>query len=190
MQKLSQMNYFRKLTHKASNLRIIAICIIIGALGRVLPHLANFSPFTNLSVFASRNLNRAMACITILFSMLVSDSILFFSFGYRPFFMYSLFTYSGFLAIAFFGKKLLPKTDGKILIFKIWLFTCGYWIWTNLGVWFVSNLYPKNLQGLFACYIAALPFLRNAFVGDAVWALIIFGCYAVIKRTNLLKCEV
>lgn len=180
------------------------MCIIVGTLGRCLPHLANVSPFTNLSLFASRNLNRAVACATILCAMLVSDLVLFFSFGYQSFFMYSLFTYSGFLAMALFGKKLSFVSSAQIvgarpwalvlkggtLLVWVWLFTCGYWLWTNLGVWLVSGLYSRTPHGLLACYFAALPFLRNAFMGDAIWALIIFGCSAMIKKTNLVRCKV
>jgi hypothetical protein len=45
----------------------------------------------------------------------------------------------------------------------------GFWLWTNLGVWLLSGLYPKTTAGFFECYIAALPFLRNGLLGDIVW---------------------
>jgi hypothetical protein len=33
-------------------------------------------------------------------------------------------------------------------------------MWTNLGVWLLSEMYPKNGLGLTMSYINALPFLR------------------------------
>jgi hypothetical protein len=36
-------------------------------------------------------------------------------------------------------------------------------------------MYPKNFGGLMACYVAALPFFRNAVVSDLFFAAVFFG---------------
>jgi hypothetical protein len=44
-------------------------------------------------------------------------------------------------------------------------------------------MYPKNLGGLMACYVAALPFFRNAVVSDLFFAAAFFGIgYLVSQR--------
>jgi hypothetical protein len=35
------------------------------------------------------------------------------------------------------------------------------------------------MPGLFACYVAALPFLRNTLAGDLFWSAALFGSYAL-----------
>ncbi len=52
-----------------------------------------------------------------------------------------------------------------------------FWIWTNLGVWLLATIYPLNIQGLSACYIAAIPFLMNSLIGTAAG-------YALLKLSD------
>jgi len=54
-----------------------------------------------------------------------------------------------------------------------------FWIWTNLGVWFSADMYPMNIQGLSACYIAAVPFLINSLLGTVIG-------YALLKLSLLI----
>jgi len=51
----------------------------------------------------------------------------------------------------------------------------SFFIISNFAVWAVWNMYPKNLVGLMACYVAALPFFRNAIVSDLFFAVVFFG---------------
>jgi hypothetical protein len=36
-------------------------------------------------------------------------------------------------------------------------------------------MYPKTLDGLRICYVAALPFFRNSIVSELAFSLLIFG---------------
>jgi hypothetical protein len=36
-------------------------------------------------------------------------------------------------------------------------------------------MYPKTLDGLGSCYIAAIPFFRNSLLSELVSSLVIFG---------------
>jgi len=51
----------------------------------------------------------------------------------------------------------------------------SFFLMSNFAVWAVWNMYPKNLSGLMACYVAALPFFRNAVVSDLFFAAVFFG---------------
>ena len=53
---------------------------------------------------------------------------------------------------------------------------------TNFGVWALQSLYPRTWGGLLSCYGAALPFLRNTILGDATYALVLFGGLALTER--------
>jgi hypothetical protein len=49
---------------------------------------------------------------------------------------------------------------------------------TNGGVWLLTDMYPKSIEGLWTCLLAGLPFYRWAPVGDIVWSVGIFGILA------------
>jgi hypothetical protein len=59
----------------------------------------------------------------------------------------------------------------------------SFFVVSNFAVWAVWNMYPKNLGGLMACYVAAVPFFRNAMVSDLFFAAAFFGIgYLVSHR--------
>lgn len=51
---------------------------------------------------------------------------------------------------------------------------------TNFGNWLLY--YPHAVEGFAACYVAAIPFFQNTLLGDAVFAVILFGGLAVAER--------
>ena len=57
-----------------------------------------------------------------------------------------------------------------------------FFVWTNFGVWAFWNLYPHTLEGLVACYTAAIPFFRNTLLGDVVYSTALFGGFALAER--------
>ena len=76
-----------------------------------------------------------------------------------------IFTWTGFLLPAIFLRYL--STTKSSSLSKIPIGTLAgilsngfFFIWTNLGVWLLTNMYPKSAEGLLMSYINALPFLR------------------------------
>ena len=43
-------------------------------------------------------------------------------------------------------------------------------------------MYPKNIEGIVACYIAAIPFFQNALLGDSFYSAVLFGIFALVER--------
>jgi len=73
----------------------------------------------------------------------------------------------------------LPSLTSYLLVS---LLSLAYWLWTNFGVWSTTHWYPKTIVGLIECYVVALPFLSNAWLGDMIWLTILF---IVMKRLSL-----
>jgi hypothetical protein len=46
---------------------------------------------------------------------------------------------------------------------------------SNFATWASWDLYPKTLNGLMECYVAALPFFRHALAGDLIFAAAMFA---------------
>ena len=59
----------------------------------------------------------------------------------------------------------------------------SFFVISNFAVWAVWNMYPKTASGLAMCYVAGLPFFRNAVVSDLFFAGAFFGIgYLVSHR--------
>jgi formate-dependent nitrite reductase membrane component NrfD len=57
-----------------------------------------------------------------------------------------------------------------------------FFIVTNFSVWLLDGLYPLTFEGLMASYTAAIPFFRNAVLGDLFYAAVLFGGLALAER--------
>jgi len=81
------------------------------------------------------------------------------------------FVYTGFVITVCLGflvrRRLTPLTVGAAALTGSVLF----FIVTNFG-----------LAGLAGCYVAAIPFFRNSLAGDAIYALLFFGGFALAQR--------
>jgi hypothetical protein len=173
----------------AQNTKFAIFWIIIGTLGRLIPHPANVTPMAALALFSGSKLSKKMALLTIAITMLASDALLAYLNHYPVFSFWSLFTYSGFLGITLLGIKLNQHSSQTKILSFVLAASLGFWLWTNFGVWLTSGLYAKNIIGITTCYIAALPFLRNELLGSLAWQIIIFGGYRLlfVKRQKIIS---
>ena len=61
----------------------------------------------------------------------------------------------------------------------------SFFLVSNFAVWMVWQMYPKTLGGLTMCYVAGLPFFRNAVVSDLLFSAAFFGIgYLVSQKTT------
>lgn len=151
---------------------IVAVLLIaFGVLTRFLPHLWNFTAITGIAIFATNYMGVKWSAPIIFASMLISD--LFIGF-YSPKLMIAV--YASFLLVAF-----LPKLVKGNSVFKIaGLSLSGsllFFFITNWAVWYFGTIYSPDLSGLIASYVAGIPFLKNAVMGDLWYTFALFGAY-------------
>ena len=135
---------------------------------RVVPHIGNAMPlFALIAIFTlNYQLPKSLVAIVAIPALLLSDLLLAYFYHYPIFGTYSWFTYSGMLLAITSSRR------GRNL--PLGLFTntiatsTGYWIWTNLGVWLLADIYPFSTAGLWQCYIMAIPFLKNAVITNVI----------------------
>ena len=164
--------------------KLVLLYIIVGVVGRLIPHPANFTPVTNLCLFSGSKLRKRYALPLMFVLLALSDMLLAHFKGYPVFSSWTFFSYTGFAAMILFSSTLSNNPSTKKLLGCVLSFTVLFWLWTNFGVW-LMGYYSHTLAGLGACYIAALPFLRNALVGNLVWMFVIWGSFATIKQFKL-----
>jgi len=149
---------------------VIISFIAIAAIFRLLPHLPNVTPVTAMALFSGAYFtNKKLAFAIPLLAMLISDLFLGFS-------SITLFVYVAFILVSYIGlssKKMNVKT--------ILLSSISFFVITNFGVWLIG--YPKTMAGLVECYTLAIPFFRNALIGDFFFAgVLYFGFNFVSKK--------
>jgi hypothetical protein len=157
--------------------------ILISIVGRLIPHLPNFTPLVAVTLFSGFVFNNKFkALLLALTCMVVSDfaTITIINSKYLTLSEYfsstsTLFIYLPIVAIALIGSGItnikFPKIAG--LGFASSLL---FWISSNFGVWLVnSGFYPSDFSGLTTCYIAAIPFLGYQIAGDVFYSLLVFG---------------
>lgn len=164
-----------------SKSKLVWFYLTIGVLARLIPHPANFTPITNLCMFSGSKLPKYIALPAMLLLLAISDALLAHIYGYPIFSSWSIFTYSGFAAMVLISTKLKANPSIKRLLTYLLSFSLGFWLWTNFGVW-LTGYYPHTFAGLISCYTLALPFLRNALLGNLVWMAVIWGSFVTVKK--------
>jgi hypothetical protein len=161
-----------ELTKHATALLLIAF----AAASRLMPHPPNFTPVAALALFGGVYLDRRSAFFIPLAAMLVSDWFIGFH-GLMPY-VYASLLATGMIGIWLKSRKSLAHTVAATVVSSVLFFVV-----TNLGVWLMPNsLYPKTMEGLVACYTAAIPFFRNSLLGDFAYVALLFGVYEFVAR--------
>jgi hypothetical protein len=154
---------------------IAIILVIVAIVSRFLPHLWNFTALTAVSLFAGNYLGFRWSFIIILPAMLISDYFIGFYDPKLMSFVYGSFVLLALLPILFKGKSFLRwaglSLTGSLIFFLI----------TNWAVWYFGAMYSPNLSGLFASYVAGIPFLKNAILGDLWYTFMLFGVYEFVQ---------
>jgi hypothetical protein len=158
--------------------------IVLGILGRLIPHPPNMAPMTSVALFGGAQLSRTRAFAVTMLTMLVSDVLLAAIEGHSVFGLWSLFTYSGFAVIVLAGMFLRTVPTAGRTLGMLAGSSLFFWLWTNFGVWLVGEgtPYAHTFDGLVACYVAAIPFLGNALVGDLAWGLMLFLSFHYVRK--------
>ncbi len=172
---------------KNNKLFILSILLIAAAaLSRLVPHPANCTPVTAVALFSAVYFSdKRLSFALPLASLFLSDMLLLAvngtSLGAINIVVYA--SIAAIVGIGFLLKKhfgILPLAasaiGGSILFFII----------TNFAVWAGWNMYPKTVEGLIQCYAAAIPFFRNALLGDIGYTAVLFGLH-YLAETIIIK---
>ncbi len=155
---------------------ILVAMILAAAAMRLLPHPANFTPIGALALFAGAHFDdKRWAFVIPLAAMLLSDILLGFH-GQMP------VTYGAFAVIVAMGFSLKERRTALRVAGASVSAATFFFVVSNFGVWASGSLYPMTLQGLVACYVAAIPFFQNWLAGTLVYAALLFGGFALAEK--------
>jgi len=150
--------------------------ILLGVSARLLPHPPNVTPLTAVALFAGASLPRRWSMILPLAAVVLSDVFL----GLHELIA---FTWGSVALISALGWWVRRRLTVGRLTAAAWFGSSLFFVVTNFGVWLIGGhgtMYQKTFEGLWHCYTAALPFYRNAMLGDVVYTWALFAlCGAV-----------
>jgi hypothetical protein len=172
----------------------ILLVIVVAALSRLLPHPVNMSPLAAMALFGAASFkNRGLAIALPLLAFWLSDLVLNNTL-YRGFYdgvtlVHSgmIWTYGAMILIALIGFIALRKVSMTRLVGASLTSSFLFFALSNFGVWMSGTMYPKTIEGLVACYVAAIPFFQNTVAGDLFYTLAIFGGVAVAQSRHELR---
>lgn len=161
-----------------SGLRLSAISgfIVIGVLSRLLPHPPNFTAMNAIALFGVMYLgSRWLSLATVLASVFLTDMVL----GFHS---TMSFVYLSFGLIVLLGSLFKEGISFHRLPLVSLVSSMLFFLVTNFGEWITGTLYPKTLNGLVLCYLAAIPFFCNQIVGDLCYGAVLYGYMYALQK--------
>ena len=155
---------------------VALIMIVLAAALRIIPHPWNFTPIGAMALFSGAVVrDRRIAFLFPVASLVVSDI-------FTGFNVLEPLVYVSFLVNVVIGLWLRRRRTPARIGTATLLGAIQFFLVTNFGVWVFLNTFPKTTAGLLSCYAAGFPLLWNTLAGDALFAMLLFGGYALAEH--------
>jgi hypothetical protein len=150
--------------------------IVLAAVLRIAPHPWNLTPIGAMALFSGAVLkDRRLAFLFPLLALFAGDIFV----G-----LYKIIPiiYASFLVNVAIGLWLRDRRTIARISLATLLGAIQFFFVSNFAFWQFMKTYPHNPSGLLACYVAAIPLFWNTFAGDALYAALFFGAFALAER--------
>ncbi len=143
--------------------------VAVVAAARLLPHPPNLTPVIALALFCGAALSSRMLAIGVTLAvMLLTDLWL----GWHE---SLLAVYAALAVVALLGHRIAVQSPALRIAGHGLAGALVFFVLSNLAVWAFSGMYAHSLEGLWACYLMALPFFGNTLAGTALYGLLLFA---------------
>ena len=162
------------------NVRFVTLVgiVVAAAAMRLMPHPPNVTPIAAIALFGGAHFTSKRAALAVpLLAMCLSDLLL--GFGVHR---VMPFVYGSFALNVVLGRLIRDRRSPLVVGGAALAGSVLFFVITNFGVWCLSDLYPRTVEGFVACYVAAIPFFRNTLAGDLLYAGVLFGGFALAER--------
>jgi hypothetical protein len=168
---------------------------VVGALvlaGQLLPHERNVTPLRAAALFSGATFASPAAALLVPLGAYLAGGVAVgalrgdWSYGFHALapVVYASVALCVLLGFALRSRRrALPIAAGTLAGAILFVLV------TNFAVWWALGTFPPTAAGLALCYAAGLPFLLNSLVGDAAYALVLFGGLAFAERHHRARVE-
>jgi hypothetical protein len=150
--------------------------IVLAAALRIAPHPWNFTPLGAMALFSGAVLrDRRLAFFFPLLALFLGDIFI----GFHKLIP---IVYASFLINVAIGLWLRDRRTVVRISLATLLGAIQFFVVTNFAVWQFLGGFSHTASGLVACYVSGVPFFWNTLAGDALYATLLFGGYAVAEH--------
>jgi hypothetical protein len=150
--------------------------IALAAALRIAPHPWNFTPVGAMALFSGAVIkDRRLAFLVPLVALFFGDIFI-------GFYKLIPIVYASFLVSVAIGFWLRDRRSAARITAATLAGAIQFFLVTNFAFWALEPFYPHTRAGLLACYVAGIPFFWNTLAGDAVYAVLFFGAFALAER--------
>jgi len=148
--------------------------VFVAIAVRFMPHPWMFTPVAaSLLFFGAKGSRRQLWIPFVLFA---ATDVVLTKFVYSLIFSWDHFvTFAWYAAILWLGTTLRGRTTPLRVVGAAVASSVSFFVLSNFAVWACWNMYPNTLAGLMMSYTAALPFFRNAAMGDLLFTAAMFS---------------
>lgn len=163
---------------------VIACFILFAACARILPHAWNFTPVGAMALFGGAKLRNPWAGFLFPLAALFFGDLIVGFHRFSGFYGVIPVVYLSFCLSVMIGRlsrnhQSVPGISAATLLGAIQFFLV-----TNFAMWALFDIYAKSRAGLLSCYAVGIPFFWNTLASDSLYALILFGGFAVVERLS------
>ena len=158
------------------NLIAPLLIFLLLILSRYMNDIPNFTPTIALILFSNYFINdKYISMFTVLTSQIIADIFI-------GTYSYIFFVYFSYIIIILVGEFYLKELKFKSVIISSFLAASIFFIVSNFGFWFTESLYSNDLNGLIACYIAAIPFFDDSLISSSLYSVTIYALCKFYKN--------
>jgi hypothetical protein len=155
---------------------IVVTMILLAAALRIVPHPWNLTPIGAMALFSgSLFQNRWMAFLLPLAGLFAGDVFV----GFHKLI---LIVYGSFAISVAIGRWLGDRRTFARISGAVFLGSLQFFVVTNFALWSIGGFYPRTAAGLTACFAAGVPYFWNTLAGDALYAAVLFGGFALAEK--------
>jgi hypothetical protein len=156
---------------------IVILCmVLLAAALRIAPHPWNFTPIGAMALFSGAFFkDRRLAFLFPLLALIAGD----FFIGFNKLIPV---VYASFLVNVLIGRFLKDNRTVAQIGGATFLAALQFFVVTNFAMWAFMGSYPHTGTGLLACYANGLPLFWNTLAGDGLYAVLLFGGFALAER--------
>lgn len=162
-------------------LSVGTVLIFAAVCARLVPHPPNVTPVIAMALVGGIYMDWRTGLIVPLAALFLSDIIL----GFHGLMLY---VYGSVILTILLGRLVQRKKNYLTLTGASLCSSILFFVVTNAGVWFQGGgrFYPMTIDGLLMSYTFALPFFRNAILGDLFYVGLLVGLFEFARRHGYL----
>jgi hypothetical protein len=154
---------------------MVYVMIVLAVLSRFIPHLPNFSPVYGTLLFGGAHLKKRDSVWFPVLMLAASDLMLTHFVYHMTIGWGELIQMAAFASIAITGWTLRTRFSALRFGLACVAGPSAFYLISNFGEWLGFHSYPASWDGLFTCYVAAIPFYGHSLVSTFLFAGILFG---------------